>query len=314
MQRPRPKPKTKAPAYQFYPDKWESHTARLSDTSYRIYHRILNWMWLQSPNQYSITADEQFISFALAENPERIHVAIKEIQYPGLELLQTNNGKLTSRGLKKEATKQRERRVQTREAANIRWHNKLEAVRAHSERTASAQRAVCPISPTPTPTPSPSPSPTVVYKGDVSEEGADFLDLDPDVYKRHPRLQRLHKEQPSLRGMTLEQWLRIEQHRSTHMNWLKAIEFVLDKAALQPDIKKPAAFVDTYLGFFEKDHMREIALSQERATERDRELTDLATFIVEGGAGTGSVDRQKTRLEKKYGPEFVAAAERKAVK
>ena len=28
----------RAPAFQFYPDKWESGTSHLSDPSYRIYH------------------------------------------------------------------------------------------------------------------------------------------------------------------------------------------------------------------------------------------------------------------------------------
>ncbi len=96
----------RSPAFQWYPEKWEAPTSRLSDSSYRVYHRILNWMWMNSPNQCSIADDPEAIAVALAIDKEKAAAALAEIQNKHSPLLKHEEGRLVSNGLRKEVKKQ----------------------------------------------------------------------------------------------------------------------------------------------------------------------------------------------------------------
>ena len=146
---------SRSPSFQFYPDKWDSHTRHLSDYAYRIYHRLLNWMWLQSQDYCSCPNDAGAIAVFLAEPCERIASALQEIQNPHMSLLKVDGDRLVSRGLFKESAKQTERRSKASIAANKRWGNELNNGNANAsseqcKRHANASSEQC--------TPSPSPS------------------------------------------------------------------------------------------------------------------------------------------------------------
>lgn len=105
----------------YYPDKYESHTRRLSDSSYRIYHRMLNWMWLHSDNHYTMKNDPIFIATVLCDSPMRVATALDEIQLDGVELLGDDGTNFISNGLRKEAEGQKKRSGQGKKAAKKRW-------------------------------------------------------------------------------------------------------------------------------------------------------------------------------------------------
>jgi len=144
---------TKSPAFQFYPDKWETHTAHLSDYAYRVYHRIICWMWQHSEDNCSIKADNAAIAIVLAQPCERIANAMQEINNEHMPLLKKRGDRWVSGGLKKEAEKQKDRRKKAQQSANARWGNDLSANQKHSERNANAAIEQCSPSPTPIITP-----------------------------------------------------------------------------------------------------------------------------------------------------------------
>lgn len=117
---------TKPPGYMFYPDKWASHTGHLSDRSYRIYHRMLNLMWLQGDNQYSIKKDPSFLAVALCETLPGIEVALAEIQNEHMPLLKEDETHFISNGLKKEREGQKKRSKQGSDAAKERYRKQRE--------------------------------------------------------------------------------------------------------------------------------------------------------------------------------------------
>ncbi len=160
----------RAPAFQFYPDKWCSHTRHLSDNAYRIYHELLNWMWLQSPDYCSVSRAEAALVVALGRSPGAISTAMAEIQNEHMPLLKEENGRYISHGLRKERAKQTGRSKQARDAANRRWHDAdaskmdADAYADASPEHADASELPCGriengCSPVPTPTPSPVPTP-----------------------------------------------------------------------------------------------------------------------------------------------------------
>ena len=144
----------KAPAFQFYPDKWQSHTAHLSDTAYRIYHEMICWMWQHSKDQCSIPAKHETIAMLMRRQCDCIANALQEIMHPEMPLLKAHGDKLVSDGLKKEVAKQTKRREGCSESAKARWHKDLPSC----ERNANAMPTVC------SPSPSPSPSPKDLKK------------------------------------------------------------------------------------------------------------------------------------------------------
>ena len=146
----------KSPAFQFYPDKWESHTAHLSDYAYRIYHRIICWMWQHSEDKCSIQANDAAIAIVLAQPCERITDAMREINNVHMPLLKKRGNRWLSGGLQKEAIKQKERRKKAQDSAKARWHKDLGNDKKASERNANA--SIEHSSPSPSPSPPPNKS------------------------------------------------------------------------------------------------------------------------------------------------------------
>jgi len=155
--------KGRSPAFQYYPDKYDTHTRHLSDYSYRVYHRIINWMWLHSPDYCSCPDDNAAIAILLAEPVTKISEAIKEIQNEHMPLFRTAKGKYVSGGLKKEALKQKANSDRARANAEKRWTKTPDAVACKTDATAlqlhshsidAASSVQC--SPTPSPIPTPA--------------------------------------------------------------------------------------------------------------------------------------------------------------
>ena len=153
---------SRSPAFQFYPDKWDTHTRHLSDVSYRIFHKIMCWMWLHSPDYFSISVDERKISKLIVESPARVKRAMKEIMDADMPLFKIEDNHYILNGLRKEADKQGHRRNTAAAAAKARWEQSernANAMRTHSESIPPAMPKPCPPSPTPSPTPIPTPPP-----------------------------------------------------------------------------------------------------------------------------------------------------------
>ena len=160
----------RSPAFQFYPDKWQSHTRRLSDSGYRVYHELLCWMWQHAEDHCSIQDSPEAVACAVAMPLECVRIALSEIQNPFSPLLKKEAGRLVSNGLRKEASKQGERRDKAKTSATARW-NDANAMRTHTKMDANAFKKDAFASseqcfPTPTPAPTPKeeeePSATVV--------------------------------------------------------------------------------------------------------------------------------------------------------
>lgn len=152
----------RSPAFQFYPDKWESHTRHLSDVSYKIFHKIMCWMWLHSSNYFSMPMEEGKISKLIGETPARIRKAMTEIMDADMPLLRIEDNMYILNGLRKEATKQNRRRETAADAAKARWgqsKSNADAMRTHSDSIKMAMPETCPPSPTPSPSPTPTPDP-----------------------------------------------------------------------------------------------------------------------------------------------------------
>ena len=149
----------KSPAFQFYPDKWQSHTRRLSDSSYRMFHELLCWMWQHSEDHCSIQNSPEAVACALAMPLECVRIALAEVQNSFSPLLKEESGKLVSNGLRKEAEKQDLRRTQSKRSANARWNNtnalrphtnsSAKPMPTHSERNANASVLQCLTTPSP---------------------------------------------------------------------------------------------------------------------------------------------------------------------
>ena len=140
------------PAFQFYPDKWQSHTRRLSDTAYRVYHEIICWMWLHSPDFCSIPSNSEAISCIIAISCERVSEAMIEIQNKHAPLLRVEGDKLVSNGLRKSHLALQDRRNKAVMAINTRW-NKAKQTKYKRNTDVKIEKY--------TPSPSPTPSPTL---------------------------------------------------------------------------------------------------------------------------------------------------------
>lgn len=157
--------KNKSPAFQFYPDKWESHTAHLSDYAYRLFHRMICWMWQHSKDKCSIPADNALIAVLMAQPADRIADAMKEILNPAMPLLKESGGKYINSGLKKEASKQKKWREKSREGGRKSAQARKEkAINDLQGKGGSTVVAECLPPNGNSPSLSPSPSPTVVNK------------------------------------------------------------------------------------------------------------------------------------------------------
>ena len=151
----------KTPAFQFYPDKWQSHTRRLSDSAYRVFHELICWMWQHSEDQCSVQASPEAVACAVAMPTECVRIALAEIQNAFSPLLKEEAGRWVSNGLRKEREKQIERREKAQNSANARWGD-ASASRKHCGSDANGSKAQC------FPSPSPSPSPFPKEEGTAS--------------------------------------------------------------------------------------------------------------------------------------------------
>ena len=146
----------KSPAFQFYPDKWQSHTRRLSDSAYRVYHELMCWMWQHADDQCSIQSSTEAVACAVAMPTECVRIALAEIQNAFSPLLKEEGGRWVSNGLRKERDKQMERREKAQNSANARWEH-ANASHKHSGSYANGSKAQCFPSPSPSPINTPLP-------------------------------------------------------------------------------------------------------------------------------------------------------------
>jgi uncharacterized protein YdaU (DUF1376 family) len=156
----------RSPAFQFYPDKWQSHTRRLSDSAYRVFHELLCWMWQSSPDHCSVSARVEAVSVAVALPLECVRIAMADIQNADAPLLKTEGDRWVCHGLRKEAEKQFNRRVKATENANARWNH---ATASKHDATASIPQ--CSSSSSPIPSSSPSPIPSSEAKEKIAVQG-----------------------------------------------------------------------------------------------------------------------------------------------
>ena len=148
-------PTNRAPSFQFYPDKWQSDTRRLSDSAYRVYQEMMCWMWLNSPDYSSIPREPEEIAYLLAIDVQKIVMALGEIQNKHFPLLKGRRDKLMSVVLKKESVKQIERRCKARDSANSKWKKIRNAngMRSHETSMNSDMQRQCSSSSSPSPSP-----------------------------------------------------------------------------------------------------------------------------------------------------------------
>ncbi len=159
----------KAPAFQFYPDKFLAGTEHLSDKAFRIYTKLMCWMWLHSPDHYSIKNEESFIRRQLKISKSVYASAwVGEIMDTDRPLLAVDGELLICKGLAKEAEKQAKRHKQTSDAAYARWKK--------SERISHASAKRCPTTPSPTTNNPPTPQSDDVKGEGGSEERNDNIE------------------------------------------------------------------------------------------------------------------------------------------
>ncbi len=102
----------RAPAFQFFPDKHLAHTRRLGDLAYRVYWDLISTLWLQAVDYCSVEAKPEAVAALIGTaDIERVRTALSEIQNPFAPLLKEEQGRYVSNGLRKEAEKQRSRRL-----------------------------------------------------------------------------------------------------------------------------------------------------------------------------------------------------------
>ena len=106
----------KSPAFQFYPDKWQTDTRRLSWEAKGVYHELMCVVWIQNQEVCSIPNDDEFIASEIGCEIvvwQRVKAELLHPHRPILTITETN--RLLIRGLLKESVKQRERREQLRQ-------------------------------------------------------------------------------------------------------------------------------------------------------------------------------------------------------
>ena len=296
----------KPPAFQFYPDKWDSHTRHLSDGAYRTYHQIICWIWLHAPDLGSIPEAPEAIAVALAKPVETVTAHLDEILNPHMPLLRQENNRLYSGGLRKEYAKITKRRKSAKASADARWGN-TEEVEKVCERIDNDDKTQC------SPSPSPSPIPTPKRVVTLRDDDAPTMPLGLEIYSKHEPLRLLHTC-PMLRGITLEQYLKAKQARSPHMDFLAATTEVVRRAEMDTDIRKPGVFLDCQLGYYEKDHLDQIQQRKIVAQELEKEITVMADSIVDLTASDHPSDktllsRLQAEFERLHGQKAYARAE-----
>lgn len=132
--------------------------------------------------------------------------------------------------------------------------------------------------------------------------------FDEETRTRSLRELAILHQAPDLRPLTVEQWEACKAKRSPFLDWPKALIYLVTTAKVEGKVKKAGPFVDTRLGYFERDHREATARRRKAAETREAACQELAAFILEGGLNPDSVDRAKASAAKEYGPAFVDRA------
>tara|TARA_Y100000310_G_scaffold68264_1_gene63593 strand:+ start:2814 stop:3716 length:903 start_codon:yes stop_codon:yes gene_type:complete len=154
----------RAPAFQFYPDKYLAGTEHLSDAAERAYMRIMCWMWLHSETQYSMPNNDEFWNLVTKKNGKKLQKVRQEIMRDGFQLFKVEGDFIVSNGLRKEALKQQDHREKRRSAANARWKQKESKCNASASDLHMQDDDPLQCSPSVSPSPPVSVSPTVKDK------------------------------------------------------------------------------------------------------------------------------------------------------
>jgi len=117
-------------AFQLYPAKALAGTDHLSPEAFKAYWKVLWWMWLNSPNHYTMADTDKAWEMATGITaPKLLKKVRQEIMSPDWKLLSKRRSKLTSNGLRKEAEKQRIWREKSsaggKKSARVRKQRKL---------------------------------------------------------------------------------------------------------------------------------------------------------------------------------------------
>lgn len=97
----------KAPAYQWYPDKWLNDTRRLTWEAAGIYKALLDVIWMQFQDTCSIPDDDQYIASEIGCTNEQWITTKEQLLNPYRPLLTlTETNRLFNNGLWKEREKQ----------------------------------------------------------------------------------------------------------------------------------------------------------------------------------------------------------------
>jgi len=197
--------KNRAVAFQFYPDKWLSHTRRLGDSAYRVYHELLCWMWQSSPDHCSIEATPEAVSCAIAQPLQYTKDAFADIMNAYAPLLKLEDEKWVSNGLRKEVAKQAKTRLARQKAA----YAKHAAANAENNDANTPVTATLLI-PTPTPTLFPTPldllPPTPLKPSRTRKPRKSDLSL---TLEQQPLFERFWAEYPrhEKRAEAVEAWM-----------------------------------------------------------------------------------------------------------
>ena len=96
------------PAFQFYPKDWlDFKVQRMSFEAQGVYMKLLCFMWNDSRDQCSLPDDDEMIARALGATAEHWLKLRGEIQRENDPIFEQKKGRLVSKRLREEATKQR---------------------------------------------------------------------------------------------------------------------------------------------------------------------------------------------------------------
>ena len=174
----------KSPAFQYYPDKWQTDTRRLSWGAKGIYHELICVVWIQFQNTCSIPNDDDFISGEIGCSLAEWQACKAELMNPNRPILtMTETNRLFIAGLHKEAVKQADRREQLRQ-------NGLKGGRPKNQKVIFTKPEAKPDSANqkqslPSPSPSPSPKKTVAAGAALNSEHKAFIEGWAQNFKKH---------------------------------------------------------------------------------------------------------------------------------
>lgn len=145
----------KSPAFQFYPDKWQTDTRRLSWSAKGIYHELMCVVWLQFQETCSIPNDDDFIAGELGCELSVWSAAKAELLNPHRPILTlTETNRLFISGLYKELEKQEIRRERLRQNGMLGGRPKNQKVIFDKPKNKAGSENLNERLPSPSPSPS----------------------------------------------------------------------------------------------------------------------------------------------------------------